>query len=306
MQRNADRIYKQEKGRESLCIQNILDGMSVPRRAPRIMKKIGKANLGVKHGRPVHPGSAKTFGGADDFFEPAVTAISHADPVTGAFPDTQLWDGGTEAASSRAYRTLTNACLARGFPPPPPFKEMEGLKYRGFESVNLDRDDHVVVAYLLVRFSKKNPPSFSWIRSLVNAHRSKAAVLVPHTLSASGVKSIFDDARHDLKKESSCESYETEVEDGAERICRVQEFARSADAAALDRMVDASRKYAVLLKKATPIGSSVLPKTLSKIAVLLMVTREGLSSNAINPSDKPYVSRKMRPIVKEVSLRGID
>lgn len=280
-----------------------METMRVPSRAPRVVNKIGRATLGKKHGRPTHPGRAKLAEDASSLIFRTVGEVAHADAVTGAFPDTMKWDGRTEKPTSRAYKTLTNACLSRGYPMPPPFHQMEGLKYKGFPSVNLNRDDHVIVAYLMVQFSKGKPPSFSWIRNLVQAHRGKAAVLVPHTLSAAGVKGIFDDARHDLRKEASCES-ETMAEDEAEKICRAQAFARDADGATAQRMIEASRRYAVLLKDATPAGSSVLTKTLAKIAVLLMVTREGMSANAINPSDRPYVSKKMRPIVKAVSLAG--
>lgn len=278
--------------------------MPVLRRAPRIMKKIGTATLGKKHGRPSHPGIVKNANSEQDFFIPAVASIAYADPITGTIPDTQKWDGRGEgeSTSSRAYRTLRNTCLAWDYPPPPPFEQIEGLRYKGFESVNVKRDDHVIVGYLLVHFSKRSPPSFSWIRDLVAAHRSKASVLVPHTLSASGVKAIFDDARRGLHTEVSCE---TTVDDEAENICRAQAFVRDADAASAKRMIDASRKFAENLRGATPAHSSVLSKTLAKIAVLLMVTREGMSANAINPGDKPYVSRKMRPIVKAVSLMGI-
>lgn len=278
-------------------------GICRARRCPG--RKVGVAILGRKNARPKLPGYSCMADSPPD----VVTQPVHADPVTGAYAPNDLWDGHEAVPASRPYRILVQVCSSGGFPAPPSSADLECIRQRGFETLNVSRDDHIIVAYLLAVYDRGGRVlSFSTIRRLVAAYRQKATVLVPHTLSAAGVKGILDDVRpRRLAGQPAC------LEDEAERVCREQPFMlngchQEKGPVVADehrRQIDVVRAFAKNLKEAVPQNYSVLTRTLARIAVLLAVSFEGLGPTAMNPEDRPYISKKMRPIVHQLAQRGL-
>lgn len=268
-------------------------------------RPVGRASLGRKHARPACPGqrfAVEDNGGAQmtRYVAPAV----YADPVTGAKPDTTVWDGktGSRCESERPYRVLKKTCEYWGFSAPPPVQEFEGLVSRGFQSMNMARDDHCVVAYLyLVHYRKGNGLPFDKIRSLVLGYRSIADVLVPHTLSPGGVQSLLNDVLRVCCRGNTRRAESMSLEDTAEDVSRRQAFACEEDRIVVCRQ---ARHFASKLGKIVPDTFSVLPRTLAKIAVHLAVQQRGLSAKIIASGDRPYISKKMKGFVKSISEQG--
>lgn len=296
----AGGLYKKKK--RLLDLDGILNNMTViPKRAD-VGRAIGKAVLGKKHARPKCPGAPEKQNncGAEEYA--SVAAPVYADEITGAMPDRRLWSGSEAALFSRPLRTLQKTCEAGGFAPPPARGEFETLTTRGFESMNMLRDDHTVVAYFyLVYLRVGRALPFEKLRAFVILYKDSAEALVPHTLSPGSINALLRDIVGACGTKTAPASANS-LEDQAEAVCRRQPFAKD-ECGPL--VIQDSRAFAAKLKAAVPDTFSVLPRTLARIAVTLAVSRQGLKGKVMNPADRPYISKKMRQTVKRVSAAGL-
>ena len=291
-------LYKKKKG----LLDGILDGMTASRKRTAVCHAVGKAVLGKKHARPKCPGAfVQANDGMEEFAK--VSPPVYADEITGAMPDRSVWDGTNGILHSRPLQTLQKTCEAGGFAPPPARAEFEGLATRGFESMNMLRDDHAIAAYFYLAFLRGGRAlPFEKLRSFVCLYRDSAEVLVPHTLSPGSINELLRDVVGACGQKAA-PAAQNSLGDQAEAVCRRQPFA---DKEYGPLVIRDSRAFAAKLEAAVPETFSVLPRTLARIAVMLAVSHQGLANKAMNSADRPYISKKMRQTVKRVSAAGLD